>query len=220
VAVWEVRSIAGLEAVSEPRGASCQLAISAGKQAPKLAASATVQVLKQLLSRMGTAVGSRPASRLALGVRFARDCSVIDATCAVTRWMSTANKGTVMFPGNANRLTFRSTTGRGRLFFRGICRDESGSVEACAYILMTSIVGIGMIVGLASYRNGITQSLGDIADAMQGVNQSFTVHMTFAQIGGGTTTKSFGYVDTQPPPPTPGQAPAGMDLVVPASSEQ
>lgn len=114
---------------------------------------------------------------------------------------------------------FRKTPKHWRNFWARVSFDESGSIEAAAYVLMTSIVGIGMIVGLAAYRDGITQSFGDLADAMEAVNQSYTVHMTFAQIGGGTTTLNFGYVDTQPPAPVAGQAPAGMNLLQPATSE-
>ena len=97
--------------------------------------------------------------------------------------------------------------------------DESGFMEALNYILITAIVTVGTIAGLTTFRNEIMQGFGDISDAMQTVNQSYTVNMTFAQIGGGTTVKSYGFTDTIPASPVAGSPPACMNLTAPATPE-
>jgi Flp pilus assembly pilin Flp len=100
------------------------------------------------------------------------------------------------------------------------CADEAGTIEAVSYILMTAIVALGMILSLSTFRNTVTQGFGDISDAVDTVNQTYTVTMTFAQIGGGTTTTTFGYIDTPASlTQTAGDAPAGMDLLIPPASE-
>uniref|UniRef100_A0A7C4LIW6 Flp family type IVb pilin n=1 Tax=Schlesneria paludicola TaxID=360056 RepID=A0A7C4LIW6_9PLAN len=98
-------------------------------------------------------------------------------------------------------------------------RDEQGTVDAMTYILIVTLVGIGMICGLTTIRDQVTQAFGDTADALATVNQTYTVTMTFATIGGGTVVQTFGYVDPPPPPPVPGQAPQGMLICAPATSE-
>jgi Flp pilus assembly pilin Flp len=99
-------------------------------------------------------------------------------------------------------------------------RDEQGTVDAMTYILIITLVGIGMICGLTTIRDQVTQAFGDTADALASVNQTYTVTMTFATIGGGTVVKTFGYIDTSPKPtPVPGQAPQGMLICAPATSE-
>lgn len=68
-------------------------------------------------------------------------------------------------------------------------QDESGFLGSTDYILMATIVVIGAICGLATMRDAVTQNLGDLADAMAAVDQSFTVNYT---VSSGTVV-SFGY---------------------------
>lgn len=102
---------------------------------------------------------------------------------------------------------------------KAFCLDERGTMDAMTYILMVTIVGIGMICGLTTLRDQLTQAFGDSAQAIATFNQSYTVNMTFAQLGGGTVVVSYGYVDTVPPPQTPGQPPLGIQICLPATSE-
>ncbi|GIX03948.1 MAG: hypothetical protein KatS3mg113_0954 [Planctomycetaceae bacterium] len=98
-------------------------------------------------------------------------------------------------------------------------RDESGSIESAGYLLMIVLVGLGMIAGLATIRDQFSQGLGDLADSLSALNQSFTITVTIA--GTPPTVQTYGYSDPPPPPvtQTPGSGPAGMVLTVPASAE-
>ena len=98
-------------------------------------------------------------------------------------------------------------------------RDEHGNMEAVGYIFMAAIVAMGVLTGLSTFRNEVIQGLGDLSDAMQTVNQSYTVSMTFAQIGGGTTVKAYGFTDTVPAAPIAGNPPACMNLNLPPTVE-
>lgn len=52
--------------------------------------------------------------------------------------------------------------------------DESGVVVSTDLILVSSILVIGLLVGLATVRDQIVQELGDTALAVGNVNQSYS----------------------------------------------
>ena len=54
-------------------------------------------------------------------------------------------------------------------------RDEMGIVYSLELVFVASIVAIGMIVGLAAYRDGVVDELADNARAVQALNQSYSV---------------------------------------------
>jgi hypothetical protein len=100
-------------------------------------------------------------------------------------------------------------------------RDEDGFLGSSDYILMATIVVVGVVCGLATLRDAVVQNLGDIALAFAHVDQSYTVNYTVTS----GTVVSFGYDD----PPTgpgavdpslvqiPGQPPYGIDICDPPS---
>ena len=55
--------------------------------------------------------------------------------------------------------------------------DELGFVSAFSMILLTALVCIGAIVGLGIVRDQVTQEFGDIAVALDNVDQSFSVEV-------------------------------------------
>ena len=87
-----------------------------------------------------------------------------------------------------------------KLFLK-LWRDEHGLVISTELVFVTSIVAIGMIVGLAAYRDGIVDELADNARAVQALNQSYSVAVA-ANAGAGitvsgnvvTVTKTYGTV--------------------------
>lgn len=102
-----------------------------------------------------------------------------------------------------------------RTTFVGLCRklwrDECGALAGADYILALTILVIGGITGLVTVRDAAVQNLGDIAVALESLNQSYTV--TIEQSNG--FTLSFGYVDPPIDPSLrdlPGQAPHGIVL--------
>ncbi|MCH7687172.1 MAG: hypothetical protein IH899_10905 [Planctomycetes bacterium] len=56
--------------------------------------------------------------------------------------------------------------------------DSSGFVVSGEYILLTTILVIGMIVGVVTFRDQVVQEFGDIADAMESLDQSYTYSIT------------------------------------------
>lgn len=83
-------------------------------------------------------------------------------------------------------------------------RDERGEVSAMSMLLLTAIVALGAIVGLATLRDQIVQEMGDLAIALENLDQSFS-----------SATATF--VDPGPFPTDPvGAAPACLNILIPA----
>lgn len=87
-------------------------------------------------------------------------------------------------------------------------RDERGSTGAMGLLLLATIVAIGAIVGLATLRDQVVQEFGDIAVALESLDQSFS--------GG-----PYGSYDDPPTALTdpPNLEPACMSVQVPPSNE-
>ena len=99
-------------------------------------------------------------------------------------------------------------------------RDECGELTYISIILMYTILGIGAIVGLVSIRNQVIQEFGDLAIAMDQLNQSYSVDYTAAGCS------DYSYVDTPEfspsfaaPDDPSGSPPAGISLTETNSSE-
>lgn len=90
--------------------------------------------------------------------------------------------------------------------------DESGAVNAASYLLLATIVGIGMIVGLVVVRNQIVQELGDIAVALESLDQSYSFTI-------GTQTVRFRDKPTDLRDPR-GREPAGISVQEEAREER
>lgn len=53
-------------------------------------------------------------------------------------------------------------------------RDERGEVSTLSLLLLTTIVALGAIVGLVTLRDQIVQEMGDFADALESLDQSYS----------------------------------------------
>ena len=62
-------------------------------------------------------------------------------------------------------------------------RDERGFTASIELVLISTIAVLGMIVGLATYRDQITQELGDAATAVGAINQSYVLDYNPADPG-------------------------------------
>ncbi|MCA9081463.1 MAG: branched-chain amino acid aminotransferase [Planctomycetaceae bacterium] len=51
--------------------------------------------------------------------------------------------------------------------------DEAGFIVSAELVLVSTILVIGMVVGLAEISNGINEELEDVASAIGSVNQTF-----------------------------------------------
>jgi hypothetical protein len=54
-------------------------------------------------------------------------------------------------------------------------RDEAGFVVSAELVLVSTIVVIGMVVGLAEVSGGVVEELEDVGSAIGSVNQSYHV---------------------------------------------
>jgi Flp pilus assembly pilin Flp len=64
---------------------------------------------------------------------------------------------------------------------------ESGAMQVAEYLLMGSIIAIGVLVGLVSYRDALALEYGDTAAALKNLDQSYSFTLT----GTSPTTSSF-----------------------------
>jgi hypothetical protein len=51
--------------------------------------------------------------------------------------------------------------------------DEAGFVVSTELVLVATILVIGLVLGLTSLRNQVVQELGDLAQAIANINQSY-----------------------------------------------
>ncbi|WP_437228954.1 branched-chain amino acid aminotransferase [Planctomicrobium sp. SH661] len=54
-----------------------------------------------------------------------------------------------------------------------LLNDEAGFIVSAELVLISTIVVIGMIVGLSEVANGVNQELEDVASAFGSLNQSY-----------------------------------------------
>ena len=86
-------------------------------------------------------------------------------------------------------------------------RDQRGFSTALSTIMLATIVAIGAVVGLATLRDQLVQEFGDVATALENLDQSFEAE------GYGS------YVDAGPSSPgadvdQPGLAPGNLNPVL------
>ncbi|MBA2117889.1 Flp family type IVb pilin [Bremerella alba] len=62
--------------------------------------------------------------------------------------------------------------------------DERGFVNSMELILIATLAVLGLIVGLATFRDAVTQELGDSAAAVGQLNQSYSVFVGDNNAGG------------------------------------
>lgn len=73
-----------------------------------------------------------------------------------------------------------------KTIIRRLWRDERGFTAPASLILVTTIVALGAIVGLAYFRDQITQQFGDAAVALDRLDQSFSYRIRIDTNGNGT----------------------------------
>lgn len=92
-------------------------------------------------------------------------------------------------------------------------RDDAGVLSSIDYILFVTILTIGSVVGLATVRDGVMQEFGDIGVAIETLEQSYTVDITFRN----GSTQRFGWDDpVDPPTDLADEPPGGIELVAPS----
>ena len=95
-------------------------------------------------------------------------------------------------------------------------RDERGSVEAASWLWLTCILAIGGVVGISSVRDQVTQQFGDLAVALESLDQSYSFSIITPNA---TMTSMYDDPATMLSDPA-GAPPAGIDIAgVPATPE-
>ncbi len=100
-------------------------------------------------------------------------------------------------------------------------KDQAGFVVSADLLLISSILVLGLLVGLASLRDQIVQELGDVGAAVAILQQGYswsgvTGHTSSSTGSGMTDTTDFCDED---PEPGPGFEPLGIWVTVDAATE-
>jgi len=75
--------------------------------------------------------------------------------------------------------------------------DEVGSVNSAELVLIITLLAIGLIVGMKSFRDSAVTEFADLAQAFASLNQSYSISAVMVTLGsGGTiTTASSSFTD-------------------------
>ena len=75
-----------------------------------------------------------------------------------------------------------------KLMLENLWKEEDG-VLAFEWTLLVTMLTIGIVTGLAAARDGIIDELGDVAQAMLALDQSFTIqHPLYVEVHAVTTS--------------------------------
>ena len=103
-----------------------------------------------------------------------------------------------------------------RQLIRQLVVDETGGVYTVEAILMTMVMGLGLLSGYAFFRDAVTQEFGDTAVALESLDQSFTY--TITPPGGAPQVSTYSDPGASITDPV-GAPPAGLVLSASPASE-
>ena len=103
-------------------------------------------------------------------------------------------------------------------------KDDAGFVVSTELVLVATILVIGMVVGLATVRNAVVQELGDVAQAIGNINQSYSYEGVSGRDGSSATAGSdfldnVDFCDGDDGTDPIGDPPAGINVKVGAIDE-
>jgi hypothetical protein len=111
---------------------------------------------------------------------------------------------------------------------RKFWNDEAGFIVSADLILISTILVIGVLVGLVTLRDQVVQEFGDMATAVGNLNQSYSFSGATITFDGSTfTVAGSNFLDAsdfcetgtgENNPDPPGAAPAGINLSVGATA--
>lgn len=71
-----------------------------------------------------------------------------------------------------------------KTLLRNFCTCEAGSVASAELVLMATVICIGLIAGLTTFRDQVTLELADSADAISELDHSYSYSgITIAGVG-------------------------------------
>ena len=89
-----------------------------------------------------------------------------------------------------------------------ICSDDRGTLTF-EWVLLITLLVIGVVGGLSAVRDSIITELGDVAGAAVNIDQSYTVESETCAQGETPLGNSFGFQDSLPTCLQPGQQSEG-----------
>ena len=112
---------------------------------------------------------------------------------------------------------------------RQLWQEEAGLISAGQVILMTALFVLGALVGLQTVRDSLVQEFGDLAAALEALNQSYSFEVgtcvsTYTDFADATTPvaadacTAVGYIDAATEDAGSGAPPAGIGFG-PSSTE-
>ena len=57
--------------------------------------------------------------------------------------------------------------------FKSLLQDEAGFIVSAELVLISTVVVVGLVVGLSEVQHAIVSELNDVGDAFGSINQSF-----------------------------------------------
>ena len=93
---------------------------------------------------------------------------------------------------------------------RQLWNDTEGSLSPVGLLLVITILVVGMLPGLVTFRDHVIQEFGDLAVAIESLDQSYSMTVM------GTTSK---FQDSTTLVDVANEEPAGIDILRPATDE-
>ena len=101
--------------------------------------------------------------------------------------------------------------------FQGFIRSEDGFLLSSEALLIGTIAVLGLLVGLVSVRDAVAQELGDFAQAIGLLNQSYSYTGVADSVSG--TTRGGTFADTADNSDEAAATPAnGISIISPAAA--
>jgi hypothetical protein len=76
---------------------------------------------------------------------------------------------------------------------KSLWQSEEGAVFTMELLLVSTITVLGLVTGLTQVRDAVNAELGDVAGAVEGLDQSFSVP---GMSSGGSSVAGSGFQDT------------------------
>ncbi len=91
------------------------------------------------------------------------------------------------------------TQGRGTVMLKCLLQDEAGFIISAELVLVSTLLVVGLVVGLSEVQHAVAAELNDVADAIGSLNQSFCYSgMSVCKPGGcGSEVAGSAFRDTQ-----------------------
>jgi len=85
------------------------------------------------------------------------------------------------------------------LLLRQLARDENGGVNSAELVMIVTLLAIGLIVGMKSFRDSAVTEFADMAQAFSNLNQSYSISAITVDMGAAGTITTAASIFTDAP---------------------